>query len=172
MRTDSSESETKTAAIVPRSNVVLSKWVNEKLPAWNEFLGAHELARLTRRPRWILAALAFVGQFPKPRRFRGRAIGWHRRDVQRWLLEAAGLPENTDSANCSGIAGGRLQSRAERRRATRRCARRDRRSTTFCRRPSPRQAHVRGITTSTRVPPSSQGEPLEFPFTDDGRIEP
>jgi predicted DNA-binding transcriptional regulator AlpA len=89
MRTDTSELGTNTPAIVPRSNVSLSKWVNEKLPAWNEILGAHEVARLTRRPRWILGALALVGRFPKPQRFHGRAIGWHRRDVQRWLLDTA-----------------------------------------------------------------------------------
>lgn len=172
MRKDTPESETNTPAIIPRSNVALSKWVNEKLPAWNEILGAHEVARLTRRPRWILATLAFVGQFPKPRRFRGRAIGWHRRDVQRWLLEAAGLPASADLANCSGIPCGRIRSRAERRRATRRCARRDRRSTTLCRRPWLQRSHASGITTSTRVPPSSQGEPMELPFADDGRIEP
>lgn len=172
MRTDTSELGTNTTAIVPRSNVSLSKWVNEKLPAWNEILGAHEVARLTRRPRWILAALAYVGQFPKPQRFRGRAIGWHRRDVQRWLLDAAGLSASADSANCSGIACGRIRSRAERRPATRRCARRDRRGAMSCRRPWPQPSHASEITASTRIPPCAPGESMEFPFARDRRVEP
>jgi predicted DNA-binding transcriptional regulator AlpA len=172
MRTDTSELGTNAPAVAPRSNIALSKWVNEKLPAWNEVLGAREVARLTRRPRWILAALAFVGRFPKPQRFHRRAIGWHRRDVQRWLLDAAGLLASTDSVNCSGAACGRDRSLAERRRAMHRCTRQDRRGARLCRRPRLQRSHVRGITTLPCAPHSSQGESMELPFVNDGRIEP
>jgi hypothetical protein len=65
--------------------VSISKWVNEALPPWSEILSAHDVARLTRRHRWILSALSFMRRFPRRRHFHGRPIGWHRRDVARWL---------------------------------------------------------------------------------------
>jgi len=65
--------------------VRLSKWINEPYPPWAEILTAHDVARLARRHRWMLAALATVGRFPRKRRFRGRAVGWHQRDVESWL---------------------------------------------------------------------------------------
>lgn len=75
------------AAIVRSGDVSLSKWVNEKFPSLNEILSAHEVARLTRRHRWVLAALTLLGRFPKQQRFRGRAIGWRRGDLDLWLRE-------------------------------------------------------------------------------------
>src|SRR3954471_22567594 len=70
---------------VAPANVPLSRWVNERLPAWNEILTSHDVARLTRRHCWLLTALAFVGGFPKKHRFRGQSIGWLRTDVDEWL---------------------------------------------------------------------------------------
>lgn len=49
---------------LPRARVALSRWVNEPLPAWQDILSAHDVARLTRRPSWILCGLALVGRFP------------------------------------------------------------------------------------------------------------
>jgi predicted DNA-binding transcriptional regulator AlpA len=80
-------------AIAPSRNVVLSPWVNESLPAWEELLSAHDVARLTRRPRWVLASLVLLGRFPRKCRYHGRGIGWLRSDVLSWLtkeLEASG----------------------------------------------------------------------------------
>src|ERR1700726_2590666 len=74
-------------------NVVLSPWVDEPLPAWEELLSAHDVARLTRRPRWVLASLVLLGRFPRKCRYHGRGIGWLRSDVLSWLtrqLEAGG----------------------------------------------------------------------------------
>ena len=74
-------------------NVVLSPWVNEPLPAWEELLSAHDVARLTRRPRWVLASLVLLGRFPRKCRYHGRGVGWLRSDVLSWLtkeLEAGG----------------------------------------------------------------------------------
>src|SRR5689334_3594598 len=71
------------------TRVSLSKWVNEKSPAWNEILSAHDVARLTRRHRWVVHTLTFLGRFPKRQRFHGRAIGWGKHDVLRWLAESA-----------------------------------------------------------------------------------
>lgn len=65
--------------------VSISKWVNEKLPPWNQLLTAHDVARLIRRHRLVLSGLMLLGQFPPRRRFRGRKVGWHQSDVERWL---------------------------------------------------------------------------------------
>lgn len=171
MSTDISRSGTSTPAIVRRSDVSLSKWVNERLPAWNELLGAHEVARLTRRHRWALTALALLGRFPKPQRFRGRAIGWRRRDVEHWLLDAAGLSTGADSARCSSVPCGRLRaSTCEQRRDTRRCARRLRKSPAFCGRG--RQAHASVIPASSSVAQPSHGESMELPLAHDRRVAP
>jgi predicted DNA-binding transcriptional regulator AlpA len=65
--------------------VSLSPYVNEQFPNWEEMLSAHDVARLTRRPRWMVLSLALLGRFPRKRRFHGRDIGWLRPDVVRWL---------------------------------------------------------------------------------------
>lgn len=66
-------------------DVPLSRWVNQRLPAWSEILTSHDVARLTRRHRWFVAALSLVGGFPKKQEFRGQPIGWLRADVEEWL---------------------------------------------------------------------------------------
>src|SRR6185437_13269143 len=71
--------------------VSLSKWVNEKLPSFQELLTAHDVARLTRRHRWVLTALTLFGRFPRRKRFHGRRIGWLRSDVLEWLADDIGL---------------------------------------------------------------------------------
>ena len=67
------------------ARVALSPWVNEPLPAWQSILSAHDVARLTRRPGWILCGLALVGRFPRKCQYRGRRIGWLRSDVLAWM---------------------------------------------------------------------------------------
>ena len=71
--------------------VSLSKWVNERLPSFQELLTAHDVARLTRRHRWVLTALTLFGHFPRRSRFHGRRIGWLRSDVLKWLADDIGL---------------------------------------------------------------------------------
>lgn len=77
------------------SRLRLSKWINERCPEWTTLLTDHEVARLTRRPRCLLSALACLGRLPPPRRYRGGKLGWHRQDIERWLASrdasAAGL---------------------------------------------------------------------------------
>ena len=65
--------------------VVISRWVNERFPDWEQILSAHDVARLTRRPRWLLLSMMLVGRFPQRRRFHGRGIGWMRSDIVHWL---------------------------------------------------------------------------------------
>jgi predicted DNA-binding transcriptional regulator AlpA len=67
------------------NRVSLSPYVNEKLPDWEELLSAHDVARLTRRPRWMLASLSLLGRFPHKQRFHGRGIGWLKADVIAWM---------------------------------------------------------------------------------------
>lgn len=72
--------------------VVLSPWVNERFPAWEQLLSAHDVARLTRRPRWVLLSLMVLGRFPRRARFRGHAIGWLRPDIVVWLAKRIQSP--------------------------------------------------------------------------------
>lgn len=66
-------------------HVTLSQWVNERFPAWEQLLSAHDVARLTRRPRWVVLSMMMLGRFPRKRRYHGRGIGWLRSDVLHWL---------------------------------------------------------------------------------------
>lgn len=87
MSTATSGSGTPATPVLRTNNVSLSRWVNEPFPPWNDILTAHEVARLTRRHRWIVSTLTLLGRFPKKQRFRGRRIGWLRSDVVHWLAK-------------------------------------------------------------------------------------
>jgi predicted DNA-binding transcriptional regulator AlpA len=76
-----------TGSEATQTNVSLSKWVNESLPPWNDLLSAHEVARLTRRRRWLVHALTLLGRFPKQQRFHDHAVGWAKHEVLKWLAE-------------------------------------------------------------------------------------
>ena len=71
--------------------VLISKWVNEPPPSWDQILTAHDVARLTRRPKWVLSALTLLGHFPKKQRFHGRNLGWRLPDVEDWLARSRRL---------------------------------------------------------------------------------
>jgi len=70
---------------LPCARVALSRWVNEPPPVWQDILSAHDVARLTRRPTWILCGLTLLGRFPNKCQYRGRQIGWLRSDVLAWM---------------------------------------------------------------------------------------
>jgi predicted DNA-binding transcriptional regulator AlpA len=78
--------------------VSLSPYVNEQFPNWEELLSAHDVARLTRRPRWVLASLTLLGRFPRKQRFHGRDIGWLKADVIAWIcrgrISEARIPDH------------------------------------------------------------------------------
>lgn len=67
------------------ATVTISPWVNEPLLDIQEILCSRDLARLTRRPRWVLCALALIGKFPRKKRCRGRLVGWCRAEVLEWM---------------------------------------------------------------------------------------
>src|SRR5207248_642491 len=73
--------------------VTLSKWVNERFPPWEQLLSAHDVARLTRRPRRVLLGLTLLGRFPRKHCFHGRRIGWLRDDVLDWIGKGASCDE-------------------------------------------------------------------------------
>jgi predicted DNA-binding transcriptional regulator AlpA len=85
MRGDSGLSGNAGPKAASSPTIVLSRWVNEPYPPLTELLSAHDVARLTRRPRWLLAGLALIGRFPRKARFRGRALGWWCADVLEWM---------------------------------------------------------------------------------------
>lgn len=85
-----------------KTSVAISRWINERYPPLHDLLSAHDVARLTRRPRWVLAALCLIGRFPKKLKFRGRAIGWWRSDVLTWLARDFPVTSDHAVANRSG----------------------------------------------------------------------
>ena len=87
MSPDDSSPEQGATTVASRKNVSLSRWVNERFPPWEQLLSAHDVARLTRRSKWVLLTLMAFGRFPRKRRFHGRDIGWHRNDVLEWMAK-------------------------------------------------------------------------------------
>ena len=81
------------------ANVRVSPRVNEKLPALNQILSAHDVARLTRRNRWVLCALSFLGRFPRKQRFRGHSIGWDRVEILEWLTQPKPIEPKANAAD-------------------------------------------------------------------------
>jgi len=79
------ESQKPSVGAPPCRLVSLSPWVNEPLPPIEELLTARDVARLTRRARWMVASLALLGRLPRQRRYHGRSVGWLRSDVLYWL---------------------------------------------------------------------------------------
>jgi predicted DNA-binding transcriptional regulator AlpA len=67
------------------ATVTISPWVNETLPDIHGILSSRDLARLTRRSRWVLCGLALIGKFPRKKRYRGRLVGWCRAEVLEWM---------------------------------------------------------------------------------------
>lgn len=86
-RTQAESNSVADATPTNRHDVHLPRWVNEPLPDVQSILNGREIARLTRRPRWLLLGLARLGRFPKRRTRCGKPIGWHRADVLAWLTQ-------------------------------------------------------------------------------------
>lgn len=85
MRVDASTSTANPQAPTHHTSLTISKWVNEPYPPLSELLSTHDVARLTRRPRWMLTGLCLIGRFPKKLKFRGREIGWRRSEILDWM---------------------------------------------------------------------------------------
>jgi predicted DNA-binding transcriptional regulator AlpA len=85
MITFSAESNEFDPSLPRRANVTLPSWVNEPLPSYSDLLSARDVARLTRRSRWVLSGLMLLGLLPNRRRYQGRPIGWNRNEVLEWV---------------------------------------------------------------------------------------
>jgi predicted DNA-binding transcriptional regulator AlpA len=81
------------ATVSKPSNVVISPWVNEPHPPLHKLLSSHDVARLTRRPLWLLTSLSLIGRFPKKAKFQGRAIGWRQSEVLDWMARDLNVAE-------------------------------------------------------------------------------
>ena len=99
MAIDESESQTFDRGHAKRAS--LSKWVNERFPSFQELLTTHDVARLTRRRPWVVAALTLLGRFPRKQRFHGRRVGWLQSDVLEWLAN------EIDVVSCRAIGRSR-----------------------------------------------------------------
>jgi predicted DNA-binding transcriptional regulator AlpA len=102
MSTNSLRNGVNAGSLFVRQAVSISRWVNEPYPNWDRILTAHDVARLVRRPPWILSTLAVVGQFPRKQQFRGKKIGWLKADILEWMARARRSPITTtsDKAYC------------------------------------------------------------------------
>ena len=101
MRGDSAQLGKAIPKAVP--HITLSRWINEPYPPLTELLSAHDVARLTRRPRWLLVGLELIGRFPRKARFRGRALGWWRSDVLEWMARDLALERRQTTSSQPGL---------------------------------------------------------------------
>jgi hypothetical protein len=108
MSVDSPSTETRPASVTRVVHVRIARWINERCPPLDDILSAHNVARLTRRPPWLLTALCVVGRFPRRLRFRGRRIGWCRLEVLEWMAHQRTIDEAAQGS-------GRLHHRCSRR---------------------------------------------------------
>lgn len=102
MSINSDQNGVEPGGIGGRQRVSISRWVNEPYPAWDRILTAHDVARLIRRPPWMLCSMAAIGQFPKRQRFHGRNIGWLKADILDWMARGSrsGVAATSAKTNC------------------------------------------------------------------------
>jgi hypothetical protein len=91
---------------LPQLNVTLAPWVNEPFPPFQDLLSAHDVARLTRRPKLVITGLTLLRRFPQKRQYRGRNVGWLRSDIVDWLTRDVSflnprVPSNSSSRRCA-----------------------------------------------------------------------
>jgi hypothetical protein len=103
MPTNSTHHGPDTGGVSVRQRVSISRWVNEPYPAWDCILTAHDVARLIRRPRWMLGSLAAIGQIPCRQRFHGKHIGWLKADILEWMVRSTRPPvdKTSNRAHCA-----------------------------------------------------------------------
>jgi predicted DNA-binding transcriptional regulator AlpA len=102
MSTNSAQDGVEPGGIGVCQRVSISWWVNEPYPAWDRILTAHDVARLIRRPPWMLCSMAAVGQFSRRQRFRGKSVGWLKADILEWMARTSRsrVTATSDKTNC------------------------------------------------------------------------
>jgi hypothetical protein len=63
-------------------------------------LSTHDVAKLTRRPAWLMRGLSLIGRFPPQIRYRGRRLGWRKAEVLAWLTREITLDESGATPRC------------------------------------------------------------------------
>jgi len=69
----------------------VSRWIHERLPPLQELLCTHDVVRLTRRLRCVIAGLCLIRRFSKTLKRHGRAVGGRRFDGIARLAEQLGF---------------------------------------------------------------------------------
>ena len=69
----------------------VSRWINERLPPLHELLCTHDVARLTRRLRCVIAGLCLIRRFSKTFKRHGHAVAGRRFDGIARLAEHLGF---------------------------------------------------------------------------------
>lgn len=99
----SSEGLQHSATATPsHDSIRLSRWINERAPALESLLTAHDVARLVRRPSWTLPTLTLIGRLPARVQFHGRPVGWRRIDIEQWLQGRRGCRHRNRHARATG----------------------------------------------------------------------
>lgn len=83
------------------TSVVISPWVNEPHPPLHNLLSSHDVARLTRRPSWLITSLSLIGRFPRKAKFHGRRTGWLRCEVLDWMARELSVVSEKAPARCA-----------------------------------------------------------------------
>src|SRR6266478_4470988 len=100
MKFDVLGSQTPGRVPVSAVQVSISKWVNQPLPPLDELLSSHDMARLTRRPRFVVVGLSCLGFLPRRRRYRGCVVGWLRSDVLDWMSKDLRVASPSEAPPC------------------------------------------------------------------------
>ena len=87
LRTTDLDQDSKTSKM-PTS---VSRWIQERLPPLQELLCTHDLVRLTRRLRCVIAGLCLIGRFSKTLKRHGHTVAGRRFDGIARLAEQLGF---------------------------------------------------------------------------------
>lgn len=81
--------------------VSVPQWIHERFPPLHELLCTHDLARLSRRLRWVIAGLCLIGRISKKLKLHKRAIRRHRSEAVAGWAENLGITRGRGKAKRS-----------------------------------------------------------------------
>jgi hypothetical protein len=90
LRTTDPDQNSKTS----RMPTSVSRWIHERLPPLHELLCTHDLVRLTRRLRCVIAELCLIRRLSKTLKRLGHAVAGRRFDGIARLTERLGFTHN------------------------------------------------------------------------------
>ncbi len=98
-RTTNSEQDSNSKT--SRIPISVSRWIHERLPPLHELLCTHDVVRLTRRLRCVIAGLCLIRRFSISLKRHSHAVGRRRFDGIARLAEQLGLRRNRRGSNRS-----------------------------------------------------------------------